>query len=267
MALKGIGEQQRTGRRKPFGLRALLLACCSLAATTSIANAIEEKPFVKPVVEEPAKGTPADFVADRLTYDPATKLAVATGRVVLTYGPYTLNATRVTFNSATNIFTANGSVELREPNGNVMQAASLELKNRFKEGFARHLKALLTNNVTITADYARREVGGITIFEHARYTACRNCETRNGEPLWELVSDQTIHDQEAKDLIHTNPRLKIGGVTVAGLPYLRHADPSVKRRTGWLVPKFHSGRAYGVGVEAPYFGPSHPTRTSHSARC
>ena len=58
-----------------------------------MAHAIEEKPFIKPVLEEPASGTAADFVADKLTYDPATKLAVATGRVVLTYGPYTLNAT------------------------------------------------------------------------------------------------------------------------------------------------------------------------------
>ena len=228
-------------------------ATTALLAGAPHAFAIEEKPFVKPVTEEPAAGTPADFIADRLTYDPATKLAVATGSVVLTYGPYTLNASRVTYNQDTDEFTANGSVELREPNGNVMLAASLELKNRFKEGFARKLKALLTNNVTITADYARRELNGITVFEHARYTACRNCETRNGDPLWELVSDETIHDSQAKDLIHTNPRLKIGGVTVAGLPYLRHADPSVKRRTGWLTPKFHSANAYGVGVETPFF--------------
>ena len=90
---------------------------------------------------------------------------------------------RVTFNQDTDVFTANGSVELREPNGNVMQAATLELTNRFKEGFARHLKALLTNNVTITAQYAERMEGGITVFENAHYTACRNCETRNGRAV------------------------------------------------------------------------------------
>lgn len=241
--------------RGQFGQRTLLLGLSALAlfTFTAPAYAIKEKPFVKPVTQQPATGTAADFVADKLTYDPKTKNAVATGRVVLTYGPYTLNATKVTYNETTDKFTANGSVELREPNGNIMQAATLELTNRFKQGFARHLKALLTNDVTITADYARRIDGGITIFENAHYTACKNCETRKGDPLWELVTDQTTHLQKQHDLIHINPRLKIGGVTVAGLPYIRMADPSVKRRTGWLVPKVHYGREYGPAIEAPFF--------------
>lgn len=238
-----------------FDQRSLLLglSAVSLLAFSSPVFAIKEKPFVKPVTQQPAAGTAADFVADKLTYDPNTKDAVATGRVILTYGPYILNATKVTYNETTDKFTANGSVELREPNGNIMQAATLELTNRFKQGFARHLKALLTNDVTITADYAKRIEGGITIFDNAHYTACKNCETRKGDPLWELVSDQTTHLQKQHDLIHINPRLKIGGVTVAGLPYIRMADPSVKRRTGWLVPKIHYGREYGPAIETPFF--------------
>jgi LPS-assembly protein len=255
VALTGKRQKRKQRGRGLLGQRNLLLglSVLSLFAWFQPAAAIEETPFVKPVLKEPATGTAADFVADKLTYDPATKLAVATGRVVITYGPYKLVATKVTYNERTDAFTANGSVELREPNGNIMQAATLELTNRFKVGFARHLKALLTNNVTITSDYAKRIEGGITIFENAHYTACKNCDTRNGDPLWELVSDQTTHDQPAKDLIHINPRLKIGGVTVAGLPYLRHADPSVKRRTGWLVPKAKLGKEFGVGVVTPYF--------------
>jgi LPS-assembly protein len=258
----GKGKQQRSGKHGLFGQRSHLLALSALAlfALSGPVYAIKEKPFVKPVKEQPAAGTAADFVADKLTYDPKTKNAVATGRVILTYGPYILNATKVTYNETTDKFTANGSVELREPNGNIMQAATLELTNRFKQGFARHLKALLTNDVTITADYARRIEGGITVFENAHYTACKNCETRNGQPLWELVSDETTHLQKEKDLIHINPRLKIGGVTVAALPYLRMADPSVKRRTGWLVPKVHSGHEYGAGIETPFFWAIAPDR-------
>ena len=217
------------------------------------ALAIEEKPFVKPITDQPAKGTAADFSADKLTYDPRTKIAVATGKVVITYGPYVLDATRVSFNQQTGAFEANGSVVMREPNGNVLQAATLELHNKFRDGFARHLKALLTNDVTITSRYAKRIDGHITVFEDAHYTACKNCETKSGDPLWELVSDETTHDSDTKTLYHIKPRLKIAGVTVAGLPYLEHADPSVKRRTGWLVPDANFGSNYGVGVVAPYF--------------
>jgi LPS-assembly protein len=251
----GMGQRRQNGGRGHFGQRSLMLglSTITLLAFASPALAIKEKPLIKPVVEDPAPGTAADFVADKLTYDPKTKTATATGRVVLTYGPYTLVATRVTYNEVSDMFTANGSVELREPNGNVMRSATLELTNRFKQGFARQLKALLTNDVTITADYARRIEGGITIFENAHYTACKDCSTRKGDPLWELVSDETTHLQQEHDLIHINPRLKISGVTVAGLPYIRMADPTVKRRTGWLTPKFHYGKEYGPAVETPFF--------------
>jgi LPS-assembly protein len=253
VALNGKKQKRQQGNRESLIPRTLLLGVALCALMPATAWAIKERPFVKPITEEPADGTPADFKASKVSYDPATKIAVATGSVVITYGPYVLNATKVSFNQDTGVFTANGSVELREPNGNIVQAATLELKNKFKEGFARHIKALLTNDVTISAKYAKRIEGGVTIFEEAHYTACKNCETRNGEPLWELVSDETTHLQKEKDLIHINPRLRIGGVTVAGLPYLRHPDPSVKRRTGWLVPKFKSGKQYGVGIETPYF--------------
>lgn len=237
-------------------LRGTLLVAAGvalMAGATPEALAFEEKKFIKPVLKEPADGTAAKFEASRVVYDPRSKTATASGTVRITYGPYVLHATKVTYNEKTGEFTANGSVQLREPNGNVMLAETLALKEKFKAGFAHHVKALLTNDVTISARYAKREANGIAIFEDARYTACKNCETKSGDPLWELVSDQTIHDNNEHMLYHTNPRLKIAGHTVFGLPYYEHPDPTVKRKTGWLGPTFHSGDEYGFGVTAPYF--------------
>ncbi len=232
-----------------FGLSAV----STFVASGDAAAYIKKKPFTKPITTKPEQGTVADFVADQVSYDPKSKLAVATGRVIITYGPYTLNATRVTYNRDTDEFTANGSVELREPNGNILLAQKIDLKQKFKAGFASHIKALLNNDVIISARYAKRIDGHITIFTDSHYTACGDLKTRSGKPIWELVADQSTHDQTTHDITEINPRLKIGGVTVAGLPYLVHPDPTVKRRTGWLMPKFKSGHPYGVGVVVPYF--------------
>jgi LPS-assembly protein len=234
----------------------LSLGISALAMTAAAGDAsafIKKKPFTKPISTKPEKGTSADFTADQLSYDPKTKLAIATGKVVITYGPYTLNATRVSYNRETDEFSANGSVELREPNGNILLAQKINLTNKFKAGFANHLTALLNNDVTISARYAKRIDGHITIFTDSHYTACRNCHTRWGDPLWELVADQSTHDQDTHDITEINPRLKIVGVTVAGLPYFVHPDPTVKRRTGWLMPHVQTGHAYGIGVVTPYF--------------
>ena len=122
--------------------------------------------------------------ADRITFDGKSKIATATGTVRITYGPYTLVATKVVYDQDSDSFKANGSVELREPNGNILQAETADLHNKFKEGFAKHLRALLTNDVTITADYATRQENGITVYEHASYTACKDCSTeRRGAAL------------------------------------------------------------------------------------
>ena len=224
-----------------------------------ISQAIVNKEFIKPILKKPVAGTRVNVVADRIAFDGKSKIATATGTVRITYGPYTLVATKVVYNEATDDFKANGSVELREPNGNILQAETAALHNKFKEGFAKHLRALLTNDVTITAEYATRQEGGITIYEHASYTACKDCSTDGGAPLWEITTTQTIHDEKKKNLYHTNPTLRIGGVPVAWLPYATMPDPTVKRRSGFLLPSFSSGRTYGIGVTTPYFqelGPS-----------
>jgi LPS-assembly protein len=232
---------------------AVMLACLAATSLSSPALAIEDIPFVKPITKKPAAGTRVDVEADKITYDERSKLAVATGTVRVVYGPYVLTATRVAYDEDDDRFEANGSVELREPNGNILQADTAELWEKFKQGFARHVRALLTNDVTIAAEYAVRKDGYLTTYENAHYTACTNCSNEDGSPLWEIVTDQTTHDNDTHTLYHTNPRLKIGGTTVAWLPYAEHADPTVKRRTGWLIPSVKYGKQYGPGLVTPYF--------------
>jgi LPS-assembly protein len=212
-----------------------------------------EPKFVAPDLRKLPKGTRVDVIADRLTYDGRTKIATATGMVRLTYGPYILTATKVVYDMKRKRFRANGSIELREPNGNIMQADSADLAETFKEGFANHVKALLNNDVVITSRYAKRFENGITIYEDASYTACKACIDAGGKPVWQIIASQAKHDLDTHTLYYKNAHLEIGGVPVAWTPYFSYPDPTVKRRTGFLLPAFHGGEAYGLGVTTPYF--------------
>jgi LPS-assembly protein len=213
----------------------------------------EENQKVRPILKTPPRGARVNVVADKLTYDARTRLAVATGRVVLTYGDYVLVATRVSYDQRRDKMTANGSVRLKEPGGNVLEADYAELENKFKDGFARYLRLLLTNDATITADYARRYDGTVTIYEHVTYTRCKTCVSEDGTPLWQLVSRAVKHDEVERTIYHRDTTLEIGGVPVLWLPYLSHPDPTVKRRSGFLTPSVSYRSAYGVGVQIPYF--------------
>lgn len=255
------------GKRYGGGLRGsvsgvVVLACLGIAAGFALSSAIasttspweREKPkFVKPVIEAPPAGTRVNVVASRITYDGRRRIATATGRVEIVYGPYTLTATRVVYDMANDTFKANGSVVIREPNGNVLLAEEADLSLKFKEGFARHIKALLTNDVTITADYARRTRDGITVFERATYTACNTCVSEDGTPAWQIVAQRATHVAAERNVYYENMTFELGGVPVLWLPYLVYPDPTVERRSGFLLPEFSSGGVYGYGITTPYF--------------
>jgi LPS-assembly protein len=242
------------------GTLALGLITLALIANASPGFAIKNKSFVAPITTLPPDGTVANVDAMRVDYDPKTKIAVATGLVRMTYGPFTLVATRVEYNQVTGDFKANGSVELREPNGNVLQADQLAITEKFKAGFAAHMRALLTNDVIISADYVKRTSDGITVYENARYSVGKDCITKDGVPIWSIETDQTTHDEVTHNLYHVNPRFKIAGHTIASLPYWQQPDPTVKRRSGWLSPNVKIGDTYGVGAVTPYFWAIAPDR-------
>lgn len=229
-------------------------ASLALISAPSLSASFKDSPkFVEPETSDIPAGTLVDVIADKLTYDGRKEVATALGTVRLTYGPYVLTASRVVYDMKKGKFSANGSIEFREPNGNVLQADFAELNDKFKEGFARHVKALLTNDVTITARYARRYENGITIYENASYTACKTCIDEGGTPIWQIVAGETKHDDKEHTLYYRDARLEISGVPVFWTPYFSYPDPTVKRRTGFLLPSLHSGSAYGYGVTTPYF--------------
>lgn len=204
-------------------------------------------------IKTPPKGTRVNVVANKITYDAQTKTAVAIGKVLLTYGKYELVATRVIYDQRKDKMTAIGEVRLTEPGGNILEAERASLMNKFKDGFAEHLRLLLTNDATITADYAVRQDGYLTVYDNVIYVACKDCRLSNGKPLWQLKSRQVTHNEKEGVIYHKDATFEFGGSDIITLPYFSHADPTVKRRTGFLSPNFSYASVYGVGVEIPYF--------------
>lgn len=224
----------------------------ALTAAGALAGINNQPAFVEPEGGKPPEGTRVDVIADTLTYDDKTKIATATGTVQLTYGPYVLTATRVVYNMKDKTFSANGSVMMKEANGNVLEADQATMNDTFAQGFADHVKALLTNNVTITAQYARRYENGITIYERASYTACKDCTLPDGTPVWQIVAREAKHDSKEHTIYYKDARLQFGRVPVFYSPYFEYPDPSVTRRTGFLLPSIKWGQ-FGFGAVTPYF--------------
>jgi LPS-assembly protein len=230
---------------------------------------------LRPELKTPPRGTPVDVVARRITYDIDADVAVATGDVVITYGNYVLVAREVVYDRRNDRLRAEGEIRLTEPGGNILEADVAELWNRFRDGFAEHLRLLLTNDATITAQYARRRDGVITVFTRVTYTRCKTCLMADGTPLWQIVSAEVTHNEEEGIIYHRDATFEFLGLPVFWLPYLSHPDPSVERRSGFLIPAFRFSSQFGLGLEVPYFwnlAPNYditfrPLITSRQGRC
>jgi LPS-assembly protein len=98
------------------------------------------------------------------------------------------------------------------------------------------------NSVTITND-STEIIKGI-------FTTCK----KNGKcPPWTLQSEKVTHDKNKKSIIYKNALLKFYDIPIMYFPKFFHPDPTVKRQSGFLPPKFTNSNSLGFGFELPYF--------------
>ena len=85
-------------------------------------------------------------------------------------------------------------------------------------------------------------------------TVFSTCNTENKScPGWEIETEEFTHDKVNKIFNYKNSWLKIFDQEIFYFPYFSHPDPSVKRKSGFLVPYYGSSNNFGSWVNIPYF--------------
>ena len=87
----------------------------------------------------------------------------------------------------------------------------------------------------------------------SRVTSCETCEGK--EPNWYLTASSAKRDIENLNIVYKNVTIRVKGIPVAYLPYLRMPDPSVDRARGFLVPQAALTSNLATGLKLPYFIP------------
>ncbi len=246
-----MNAPRKRGKENPRRWLAALLPALLVALPFAAAQARVEVPRIH--TKKPAPGTPIDVLAQRIIFDAKRNVATAVGKVRIVYGPYTLHASKVIYDRARDQLYAHGEVVLEEPNGNVLLADYVNVDEKFRNGFARHLRLLLTNDATLKARYARRRDGYLTTYTNVSYTRCSVCVLDDGTPTWELKSEEAVHDERKGRIFHRNMTMEMWGVPVFWLPYFSHPDPKHKRATGFLTPRAGYKKDLGVYASIPYF--------------
>ena len=192
--------------------------------------------------------------AEEINYDYTNERVSAVGNVQIYYGSSRLEANRVIYDQKTKRLHAEGNVRLTRPDGTVTYGEIMDLSDDYRDGFIDSLRIDGAEQTRFAATRAERSAGNLTVFHNGVYTACEPCkDDPRKPPQWQVKAARMIHDQDEKMIYFEDARLEFLGIPIAYLPYFSAPDPTVKRKSGFLVPSYHSSNVYGFGIAVPYF--------------
>jgi LPS-assembly protein len=240
---------------------ALIFASAIILVAGSAGEALAQQgmlafpPRPKPPVRTQHAGAQQQMLvrAEEINYDYTNERVSAVGNVQIYYGDSTLEADRVIYDQKTKRLHAEGNAVLNQA-GMVTRGEIMDLSDDYRDGFVDSLRIDAPEDTRFAAARAERSGGNFTVFYNGIYTACEACrDDPRKPPEWQVKAMRIIHDQGEKMIYFENANLEIFGVPVAYLPYFSAPDPTVKRKTGVLVPTFSTGSVYGLAVSVPYF--------------
>lgn len=227
-----------------------LVLTAPAAAQSFTYNPRPPKPAPKPVSNDGRMTVQAVEV----DYDYNNQRVSAVGNVQMFYNGTSVEADKVVYDQKTKRLHAEGNIRLTDASGKVTYANALDFSDDYRDGFVDSLRVDTEDATRMAATRADRSAGNYTVFENGVYTACAPCKDNPKKPpLWQVKGARIIHDQTDKMLYFENAQLEFFGVPMAYLPYFSTPDPTVKRKTGFLMPSYTTVSGYGYGVETPFY--------------
>ena len=89
-----------------------------------------------------------------------------------------------------------------------------------------------------------------TNVKKATFTTCKK---RDGCPPWTLSASEISHDKKKKTIYYKDTWLKLYDYPIFYFPKFFHPDPTVKRQSGFLIPRFNESNLTGTSFNIPYF--------------
>lgn len=159
-----------------------------------------------------------------------------------------------------NIFKSVGEIEIIDKNKNSYNFSQVFIDEKKKEIIGSDAKfyinqdnlkfnkknkpRVFSNTINIKEDE--------TMFVKSNFTMC-NYREKDKCPPWELKAREMRHDKIKKTIFYENAVLRLYDVPIFYFPKLAHPDPTVKRRSGFLIPSYSDTKNLGSSVAIPYF--------------
>ena len=239
-----------------------VLAACLLLAQTARAQddsaVLTPSPRLKPAPSTDAarREAPVYLRADELSGRPNAEVQ-AQGRVELRHAGVVLRADQLRYDQAEDLAVAQGKVRVTFE-GSSLTGPEVQLKVQRVEGFAREPEYLIgvtqaggrAERIDILGPATSRVING-------NYTSCLRDGSEN--PDWVLSAQQLDLDTDAGVGVAEGAVLRFFDVPILALP--RFSFPlSDQRKSGWLPPNLDFTSGSGAELGVPYYWNIAPNR-------
>ncbi len=151
-------------------------------------------------------------------------------------------------------------MQIIEKDGNKIYSDEIDVTDDFRDGFVNALRSRPSTRPISAPRAPDRRNGNITTFNNGVYTACEPCEEKPDKaPIWRIKSRKIIWNGQEKVVRFERASFELFGMPIASIPFFEMADPTVKRKSGFLFPSIFVKSDLGVGVGVPYYFALSPT--------
>ena len=196
-----------------------------------------------------------------ITYDDNKKIIYSQNQTIIT----DIDKNRIVvdmFNYLTlkNMFFSKGEIEVTDKRTNQYLFSEIYIDEKNKKIVGSDIKSLLNDNALKDDKknqprfYANSATitEKLTVFEKGVFTSCKKREGKKCPP-WAIRAEKIQHDNAKKTIYYSNAVMKIYDFPVFYFPKFFHPDPTVKRQSGFLIPRFQDNSTTGLSFTLPYF--------------
>ena len=178
----------------------------------------------------------------------------ASGNITIKTQEFDSASDNSTYDKELNQITSSGNIIIKDNLNNYYYFDYLTTDKNFETALGSNVKVRTSDNARIVGKSFSRQKSNFNQINNASYTPClsenyiiKNC------PGWKLDAKKVIHDTEKKTIYYENTVLSILNIPILYTPFFSHPDPSVKKKSGILMPIITSDNTLGTTLSVPLF--------------
>ena len=147
------------------------------------------------------------------------------------------------------------NLEFKDIKGNILKTKIAYLNTKSGKLFGKDVNLDLDNSTFDKNNEPRLKGNSITKDENITEITkgvFTTCKRRDGCPPWQMSAEKIQHDKAKQTIYYKDALLKVYDLPVIYFPKFFHPDPTVKRRSGFLIPTIKNSNSENF-LNTPYF--------------